>query len=179
MDPELIRWSKFLSLVLRHRPQKLELTLDSGGWVDVDTLLAAMLARGMAFDRALLERVVAENDKQRFAFSEDGTKIHANQGHSIPVVLDLAPRTPPDLLYHGTAVKNLNSIRGQGLVKGRRHAVHLSPDVETARKVGQRHGQPVVLVIQAGRMAADGFVFTCSENGVWLTESVPPEYISE
>lgn len=179
MDPDLVKFSKFLSLVLRHRPQTLGLTLDSSGWVAVDVLLAAMRARGMAVDQAKLERVVAENDKQRFAFSEDGTKIRANQGHSIQVALGLEPRTPPDLLYHGTAVKTLASIRSQGLVKGRRHAVHLSPDAETAKKVGQRHGEPVVLVVQAGRMAGDGYIFTCSENGVWLTDRVPPEYIGE
>lgn len=179
MDDELVHLSKFLSLVLRHRPQELGLALDSGGWVEVDVLLAAMRARGMAGDREQLERVVAENDKQRFSINSDGTKIRANQGHSIPVQLGLAPRTPPELLYHGTAVRNLNSIREKGLLKGRRHAVHLSPDAETARKVGQRHGIPVVLTIQARRMFADGFVFTRSENGVWLTENVPPEYISD
>lgn len=177
MDAELVHLSKFLSLVLRHKPQELGLALDSGGWVEVNTLLAAMRARGMAMDRERLERVVAENDKQRFTFSSDGTKIRANQGHSIPVQLGLAPRTPPELLYHGTAARNLDSIREKGLLKGRRHAVHLSLDAETARKVGQRHGEPVVLTIQAGRMYADGFVFTCSENSVWLTESVPPQYI--
>ncbi len=178
MDADLVRLSKFLSLVLRHQPQRLKLELDEAGWTDVDALLAAMQARGMAVDRARLERVVAENDKQRFSFSEDGTRIRANQGHSIPVELGLEPRTPPELLYHGTAERNLASIQSQGLVKGRRHAVHLSPDAETARKVGQRHGQPVVLVVQAGRMAAAGHVFTCSANGVWLTESVPPEYLT-
>ncbi len=177
MDPELVELSKFLSLVLRHRPQMLGLTLDSSGWVSVDVLLGAMHARGRGIDRARLERVVAENDKQRFSFSADGTMIRANQGHSIPVELGLAPRTPPDVLYHGTAEKNAASIRANGLVKGKRHAVHLSLDTETAQKVGARHGAPLVLTIEAGRMAADGYVFTCSDNGVWLTDSVPPEYI--
>jgi putative RNA 2'-phosphotransferase len=177
MDTDLVSLSKFLSLVLRHRPQKLGLTLDEGGWVSVDTLLAEMQKRGIAVDRTRLDRVVAENDKQRFSYNADGSKIRANQGHSIPVELGLQPRTPPDLLYHGTAARNIASIREQGLLKGRRQSVHLSLDEETARKVGSRHGQPVVLVVQAGRMASDGYLFTCSENGVWLTDHIPPYYI--
>jgi putative RNA 2'-phosphotransferase len=120
---------------------------------------------------------VAENDKQRFAFSADGTKIRANQGHTVKVDLRLQPRTPPDPLYHGTAAKSLVSIQKEGLKKGPRHAVHLSPDRETAVNVGGRRGTPVVLVIESGRMAQEGYVFTCSENGVWLVEKVPPEYI--
>ena len=184
MDPQLVRLSKFLSLVLRHDPQKVGLKLEEGGWVEVAALLSAMQKRGMPVDLALLERVVAENDKQRFSFSPDRLKIRANQGHSVQVDLGLAPRTPPERLYHGTAARNADSIRAQGLLKGRRHAVHLSPDAETARRVGERHGEPghdesLVLVIQSGRMAADGFIFYCSDNGVWLTEHVPPEYIDQ
>ncbi len=153
------------------------LEMDAGGWVRVDALLAGMNARGMPVDGAMLERIVAENDKQRFILSEDGVKIRAAQGHTVQVDLGLEPRTPPNLLYHGTAQKSLSSIRGQGLKKGKRHAVHLSPDAETARKVGSRHGEPVALVIESGKMAADGFAFTLSENGVWLVERVPQEYI--
>jgi putative RNA 2'-phosphotransferase len=179
MDHELVHLSKFISLVLRHQPGKIGLTLDEAGWTDVDALLAGMRSHGIEINQARLERVVAENDKQRFAFNPDHTRIRANQGHSIQVQLDLPQLTPPEYLYHGTAVKYIDSIRRNGLLKGRRHAVHLSPDMETARKVGQRHGQPVVLTIQAGRMAGDGFVFTRSENGVWLTEAVPPQYITE
>jgi putative RNA 2'-phosphotransferase len=177
MNTTLMRYSKFMSLVLRHRPKLIGLNLDEGGWARVDALLAGMNAKGMPVDLAVLEQVVAENDKQRFTFNADRTKIRANQGHSIAVALDLPPRTPPDCLYHGTASKNISSIRGQGLKKGKRQAVHLSADTETAVQVGGRHGEPVVLVIDAARMAADGFVFTCSENGVWLVEHVPPGYI--
>lgn len=174
-----MRLSKYISLVLRHRPGMISLVLDEAGWADVDALLVGMQQHGYSIDHAQLERVVAENDKQRFAFNAEHTRIRANQGHSVQVQLGLAVRIPPDLLYHGTAAKNIESIRKYGLLKGKRHAVHLSPDIDTARKVGQRHGQPVVLAIQAGRMAVDGFEFTCSQNGVWLVERVPPEYITE
>jgi len=177
MDNNLVRYSKFISLVLRHQPQLIGLAMDESGWVNVDDLLAGINAKGMPIDRALLERVVAENDKKRFAFNDDGTKIRASQGHSISVDLGLQPRTPPDRLYHGTAKKNLASIQQAGLLKGSRQAVHLSTDAETALKVGGRHGQPVVLVVDSARMCADGFTFTCSENGVWLVDHVPPEYL--
>lgn len=171
------RASHFLSRILRHNPGAVGIELDAGGWAQVDELLAAMNRAGFPIDRPLLDRVVAENDKRRFSFSADGTKIRANQGHSIPVDLGLTPREPPELLYHGTTASNLDSIRREGLKKGRRHAVHLSPDVETARKVGKRHGSPVVLVIQTRRMHTDGHIFTCSDNGVWLVDAVPVEYI--
>src|SRR5512133_4174362 len=118
MGRELIHYSKLLSRVLRHKPESMGLRLDRAGWVDIDTLLTAMHAHGIVIDRALLDRVVAENDKQRFSYSPDGLRIRANQGHSIPVDLELPPRMPPELLYHGTAAKNLNSIREQGLLKG-------------------------------------------------------------
>ncbi len=177
MDYDLVRCSKFISLVLRHRPGLIHLVMDEAGWVDVDALLAGMNAKGMPADLPLLERIVAENDKRRFVFNSDHTRIRAAQGHSVPVDLGLPPSAPPDLLYHGAARQNLASILGQGLKKGKRHAVHLSPDLETARKVGSRRGPPVVLLVQTGRMAADGFTFTRSENGVWLVERVPPEYI--
>lgn len=179
IEHNLVRVSKFLSRVLRHQPGMLGLELDEGGWVNVEVLLSAAQQHGMTIDRGVLERVVAENDKQRFSISADGTKIRANQGHSIQVDLGYEPRTPPDTLYHGTAARNLEAILAAGLVKGRRHAVHLSLDEQTARRVGQRHGAPVVLVIDAGRMAADGYTFTCSANGVWLTDHVPPQYIRQ
>jgi putative RNA 2'-phosphotransferase len=178
MDRELVAISHFLSMILRHRPSKVGLRLDEAGWVEVDALLEAMRTHGMTVDRATLERVVAENDKQRFAFSADGKRIRANQGHTIHVDLGLEPRTPPELLYHGTGQGAAAAILREGLRRGKRHAVHLSLDPETAHKVGQRHGKPCVLAIAARRMAAEGRLFTCSENGVWLTEYVPPEYIS-
>ena len=178
MDRSLVRASKFLSLVLRHQPERIGLTLDSGGWVEVNALLTAAQHSGFALDRATLERVVAENDKQRFAFSPDGTRIRANQGHSVPVELDLAPQAPPEVLYHGTASRNLEPIRREGLRAGQRTHVHLSRDEETARVVGRRHGAPVVLHIAAGAMHRAGYEFMQAENGVWLTQTVPAEFIS-
>jgi putative RNA 2'-phosphotransferase len=177
MDRELISTSKFLSLVLRHRPETIGITLDEQGWVEIDELLAAANRAGRGVTRPLLERVVRENDKQRFAISPDGTRIRANQGHSVQVDLGLKPTQPPDLLYHGTVARFLDSIRVSGLEPGNRQHVHLSPDVETARKVGQRRGRPVILIIEADRMWRDGHTFYRAENGVWLTDSVPVEYL--
>lgn len=169
--------SKFLSLVLRHRPETIGLTLDPEGWVPVDALLEACRSHGRSIDRALLREVVETNDKKRFSFSPDGTRIRANQGHSVAVDLGLSPVEPPELLYHGTVAKFLASIRQQGLVKGSRQHVHLSKDEATARTVGKRRGRPVVLVVEAGRMALDGRLFYLSANGVWLTDSVPPGFL--
>jgi putative RNA 2'-phosphotransferase len=177
MTQSLVKTSKLLSLVLRHEPRKIGLTLDPAGWVAVDELLSACAAHGVKLDRALLETVVRQNDKQRFSFSEDGTRIRANQGHSVEIELGYAPATPPELLYHGTATRFLTSIRQQGLLKGARHHVHLSADVETARRVGQRHGSPVVLTVRAAVMAQEEFTFYLSTNGVWLTERVPACYL--
>lgn len=177
LDP-IVATSKLLSYVLRHRPDSIGLALDARGWAAVDDVLVCLKASGHAVDRALLERVVAQNDKQRFAFSEDGTRIRASQGHSIAVDLGLAPEAPPDLLYHGTASRFLKSIWSAGLRASGRHHVHLSKDVDTARRVGARHGFPVVLRIDAQRMHADGMVFYRSDNGVWLTEAVLPRYLS-
>jgi putative RNA 2'-phosphotransferase len=177
MDKKLVRISKFLSLVLRHKPETIGLSLDRGGWARVDELIAAANRAGMPLDQASLQQVVEQNDKQRFAFSDDGLRIRASQGHSLPVDLGLKPLVPPQLLYHGTATRFLNSIRRQGLVpRGRTH-VHLSPDEPTAVRVGERHGKPVVLRVQAGRMHRDGFRFYLSANGVWLTQKVPVEYL--
>jgi uncharacterized protein (TIGR02452 family) len=173
-----VRISKFLALVLRHDPARIGITLDEAGWTDVDALLAACNASGVAITRAELDDVVASSDKQRYAFSEDRTRIRANQGHSVPVSLGLHAVPPPETLYHGTVASALDGIRTQGLVRGERHDVHLSADIETASKVGGRRGKPVVLSIRAGEMADAGHVFYRSENGVWLTQHVPPEFIA-
>jgi putative RNA 2'-phosphotransferase len=177
MDRELISTSKFLSLVLRHRPETIGITLDEQGWAEIEDLLAAANRSGKKLTRPLLERVVRENDKQRFAVSSDGTWIRANQGHSAEVNLGLQPIQPPELLYHGTVARFLDSILTSGLERGSRQYVHLSPDVETARKVGQRRGGPVILTVEAGRMWQDGHTFYRAENGVWLTDAVPAEYL--
>lgn len=177
MEKSLVHVSKFLSMVLRHDPGKIGLRLDAAGWAEVDELLAAAAAAGTRIDRATLERVVAENDKQRFALSPDGTRIRANQGHSVGVELGLQPQTPPEVLYHGTATRFVDSIRESGLHSASRTHVHLSADEVTARAVGQRHGRPVILSIAAGRMHRDGHPFFRSENGVWLTGAVPADYI--
>ncbi len=177
MSKELIKRSKFLSLVLRHEPEKIGIVLDENGWVEVDVLLTALTAYGRGMERASLERVVVENDKKRFAFSEDGQRIRANQGHSVEVDLALVPQAPPEKLFHGTVDKFLAAIFTQGLVKGERHHVHLSPDLETATKVGLRRGNPVILEIDAAEMHRGGHKFFLSANGVWLTDTVPPQFL--
>lgn len=169
--------SKFLSLVLRHQPELIGLTLDRAGWASVDALLAACAAHGRPLTRAELAQLVADSDKQRFALSPDGTQIRANQGHSVAVDLALAPRTPPDTLFHGTHAGALRFIREEGLVKGERHHVHLSADLATAKKVGARRGPPVILTVRAGAMAAAGHVFYCADNGVWLVDAVPAAFL--
>lgn len=177
MDQELARLSKFLSLVLRHDPERIKLTLDSAGWAKVDALLVAVNQAGQPLTRELLQRIVAENDKQRFRFSADGLRIRANQGHSVAVDLGLSPQTPPESLYHGTAIRFLDAIRQEGLRPQSRQHVHLSPDVTTAVKVGQRHGKPMVLTVKSGDMHSAGYHFYQSDNGVWLTDHVPPPYL--
>jgi len=176
-EKERIRTSKFLSLVLRHEPERIEVQLDPAGWVEVESLLSACRRHGVAIGRAELDEVVATNEKKRFAFSEDGVRIRANQGHSVEVELGYTPQAPPARLFHGTATRFLESIRAEGLQKRERHHVHLSADAETATKVGQRHGQPVVLSVRAAAMQARGHEFFLSENGVWLTDHVPAEFI--
>ena len=173
-----VKRSKFLSLVLRHRPEAIGVTLDENGWVDVDVLLEACREKGQGMTREELAETVRTNDKQRFAFSPDGLRIRANQGHSVAVNLGLEPKTPPDVLYHGTTDRFLESILKQGLQKRKRHHVHLSRDPVTATSVGGRRGRPMVLHIDTARMHADGFLFYCSENNVWLTDEVPAEYIA-
>ena len=174
---ELVKLSKFLSLVLRHEPERIGITLDSAGWVPVIDLMAACERHGIALSYTDLAEVVATSHKKRFAFSEDGQRIRANQGHSVEVDLGLTPVPPPEILYHGTVEKFLPSIRNEGLRKGERHHVHLSADETTAIKVGERRGQPVILKIAAGKMHADGHPFFLSANGVWLTDHVPVLYI--
>lgn len=172
-----VKLSKFLSLVLRHDPASIGITLDPQGWVDCRDLIAASIAHGTPLDQKTLQELVRDSDKQRFALSEDGSRIRANQGHSVQVDLDLVARIPPDELFHGTVERFLDPIRKEGLQKGERHHVHLSLDPITAIKVGTRRGEPVILRIKAGKMAAAGFDFYRSENGVWLTDHVPPEFI--
>jgi putative RNA 2'-phosphotransferase len=174
-----VQTSKFLSYVLRHRPDSIGITLDENGWVEVDALLDAARRNGKAISRRQLEEIVATNDKQRFAFSDDGRQIRASQGHSVSVDLDLESIQPPELLYHGTVERFLDSIRTKGLVRGSRHHVHLSPDEATARKVGCRRGKPVILIVEAGCMYAAGHKFYLSANNVWLTDHVPPEYLQD
>ncbi|QEH36431.1 RNA 2'-phosphotransferase [Aquisphaera giovannonii] len=174
---DLVRASKFLSLVLRHKPEEIGLVLDANGWADVEALIRRSNDHGVRLTRPLLDRIVAENDKTRFAFSEDGARIRASQGHSVDVDLALPPASPPDFLYHGTATRFLDSIRAGGLHPANRRHVHLSPDAETATKVGRRHGKPVVLVIRTGEMAEAGHLFYLSANGVWLTDRVPAAFI--
>ena len=176
-DRDLTRLSKFLSLILRHEPEKFGEVLDSAGWTEVEALLAACQRHGRAMDRATLEQIVATNDKKRFSFDETGTRMRANQGHSVEVELGYEPADPPALLYHGTATRFVAAIRAEGLSKMARHHVHLSADEATARAVGQRHGKPAVLVIDAAAMARDGFSFFISTNKVWLVEHVPAAFI--
>ncbi len=166
-----------MSLVLRHRPEKIGLTLDAQGWARVDDLIAGSRQGAVRLSRELIRAVVEQNDKQRFVLSEDGSKIRANQGHSVAIDLGLDPREPPDVLFHGTATRFVESIRAHGLVRGNRNHVHLSLDEDTARRVGQRHGTPAILRVRAGEMWRAGVPFYCSENGVWLAETVPTEYI--
>ncbi|MGW2617926.1 RNA 2'-phosphotransferase [Streptomyces sp. NPDC001500] len=170
-----VKVSKYLSKHLRHQPERIGLTLDDAGWVEIDELIAACAAHGFRFTRAELDHVVAANDKKRFAI--EGTRIRASQGHSVDVDLGLPPATPPPYLYHGTVGRWLDAIRAEGLRPMNRHDVHLSADRETATRVGARRGRPVVLSVDAGAMHRDGHVFHVSANGVWLTKSVPSRYL--
>lgn len=177
MDTKLVRRSKFLSLLLRHRPDEVGLELDPEGWVSVPELLARVAAHPAGFDRPTLEEIVATNAKNRFELDLGRDRIRARQGHSLSVDIGLEPTTPPAELYHGTAERNLPSILRSGLEKRSRQHVHLSADVETARQVGLRHGKPVILRVASGRLQATGQPFFRSTNGVWLTESVSPEFL--
>ncbi|MBP2050986.1 putative RNA 2'-phosphotransferase [Streptomyces griseochromogenes] len=170
-----VKVSKYLSKHLRHQPERIGLTLDDGGWVEIDRLIAAAAAHGFRFSREELDHVVATNDKRRFAI--EGTRIRASQGHSIDIDLGLPPATPPPYLYHGTVARSLDAIRAEGLRPMNRHDVHLSADRETATRVGARRGSPVVLAVDSGAMHRDGHIFHRSANGVWLTQAVPPRYL--
>jgi putative RNA 2'-phosphotransferase len=169
--------SKFLSLVLRHEPERLGLTLDAAGWVDVGKLLSAAREQKIPLTRERLEQIVATSEKKRFAFDETRTRIRASQGHSVNVELGYEPQVPPEILFHGTVEKFLSSIPAHGLVKGERHHVHLSADQTTATKVGERRGKPVILTIKSGEMHRAGHVFYRSANGVWLAEAVPIRFL--
>ncbi|MZD04286.1 RNA 2'-phosphotransferase [Streptomyces sp. SID5785] len=174
-DRRTVKVSKYLSRHLRHQPERIGLTPDEAGWVEITALLAGAAGHGFPITRAELDRAVAENDKQRFTV--DGTRIRANQGHTIDVDLGLEPVAPPAYLYHGTVPRFLAAIRAEGLRPMARHDVHLSADRETATRVGARRGRPVVLSVDAGAMHRDGHAFRVSANGVWLTAAVPARYL--
>lgn len=172
--------SKFLSYVLRHHPELINLALDENGWANVDELIAKSKRdsyEGFTFEE--LDEIVQTNAKKRFAFNEDKTKIRASQGHSIDINLALIPQQPPEFLYHGTAQSNMDSILENGIEKRSRQHVHLSQDKETATNVGMRHGKPIILTIRTQKMFEDGIEFYLSDNGVWLTDHVDPKYISK
>lgn len=174
---QIVKISKRLSYVLRHRPEEIDLIMDEEGWVEVDLLLDRFSHNYFPITLADLQTVVAQNDKKRFAFSDDQAYIRASQGHSIQIDLGYEAITPPTQLYHGTAARFVHSIAQQGLKKRNRHHVHLSADVATATKVGGRHGKPVILTVNALDMRNDGYKFFQSENGVWLTDHIPVQYI--
>ena len=169
--------SKFISLILRHKPEVIGISLDEHGWANVDELIAA-ISKTQPIDMAMLEQIVAEDEKQRYSFNDDHTLIRANQGHSVPVDVELEEKEPPEFLYHGTGEKYVASIEAQGLIPKSRLYVHLSPDADTARRVGQRHGKPVIFVVKSGEMYRDGIKFCQSVNGVWLVKEVPNRYLS-
>lgn len=179
MQGQIKNISKFMSLVLRHKPEEIGLIIDNEGWAKVDELITNMNKKGIVVNFQIIDEVVKTNDKKRFAFNEDKTLIRASQGHSIEIELNLPAVTPPDTLYHGTAEKYLESILQTGLQKQSRQHVHLSATVETAKAVGSRHGKPVILIINAKAMYKAGLEFYLSENEVWLIESVPVEYITQ
>ena len=168
--------SKFISLILRHKPETIGISLDEHGWANVEELIAG-IARTRDFDMDMLEEIVRTDEKQRYSFNEDKTLIRANQGHSIPVDVELVEKEPPEELWHGTGEKYVSSIDVQGLIPKSRLYVHLSKDRETAVKVGQRHGKPVLYIVKAGEMYRDGYKFFLSKNGVWLTGEVPAKYL--
>ena len=173
----LIELSRFLSYVLRHKPDAIGLAMAKDGWVDVAELLLKMHESDKAITFEMLKTIVQQDDKRRYAFNEDETRIRANQGHSIDVDLNLVPVNPPVCLYHGTTGRNLESIKQHGLLKQQRHHVHLSESTATAKRVGARYGKPIILTIMAGDMANAGYTFYRSQNHVWLTDAVLPEFI--
>lgn len=179
MSKQLTETSKFLSYVLRHKPHAIGVALDSEGWIEIDALIDGAIKHGTALDRDLIQQVVATSEKKRFTISEDGLRIRAVQGHSTDsVAISYVEMLPPEFLFHGTATCFLESIQQQGLLPGARHYVHLSEDIQTATAVGQRYGKPVVLKLEALRMHQQGFKFYQAENGVWLTDQVPPKFLT-
>jgi putative RNA 2'-phosphotransferase len=179
MNDSIVTASKYLSLLLRHKPEVVGLTLDGEGWAEIEDIVRLTAGGRTPLTKRLIEKITATSDKKRFVISDGGTRIRANQGHSIAVNLNLEPQNPPETLFHGTATRFLESILRQGLIRGSRQHVHLSPDRATALRVGRRHGKPVVLSIAAQAMQASGFVFFLSANGVWLTEYVPVKFLGE
>ena len=172
--------SKFISLILRHKPETIGITLDEHGWADVRELIDGInQSEGHTLDMEILEEIVQTDEKQRYSFNEDHTLIRANQGHSIPVDVELEEKNPPDILWHGTGQKDVSSIDVQGLIPKSRLYVHLSSDMETARKVGSRHGRPVIYQVECRKMTEDGYRFFLSANHVWLTKEVPVEYLKK
>ncbi len=179
-DKRIKNTSKFISLILRHRPEVIGISLDEHGWADVEDLIAGVnRSEGHFLDMETLEEIVRTDEKQRYSFNEDHTLIRANQGHSIPVDVELEQKMPPDILWHGTGEKYVSSIDMQGLVPKSRLYVHLSSDVDTAKKVGSRHGKPVIYQVDCRKMTGDGFLFYLSANKVWLTKTVPAKYLSK
>lgn len=177
MKSDLKNISKFMSLVLRHQPEKIGLQLDDNGWVAITALIGKLNVYGLQVDISTIEKIVITNDKKRFSFNDDKTKIRANQGHSIGVELNMKKTIPPDKFFHGTAEKFVENIFKTGIQKQNRQHVHLSATEETAKSVGSRHGKPVVLTINAKQMAEKSYVFYLSANNVWLTDVVPAQYI--
>lgn len=169
--------SKYISLILRHKPEVIGITLDEHGWANVDELINGINNSGNDINMEILEEIVRTDNKQRYSFNEDKTLIRANQGHSIPVDVELTEIEPPEFLYHGTGQKYVDSIDKKGLIPKSRLYVHLSKDEETAINVGQRHGEPVVYIVKSKEMFNDGYDFYCSVNGVWLTKAVPIKYL--
>lgn len=178
MQLNFVQLSKFLSFILRHKPDAIGLVLDPQGWINIDDLIEKSNAAGTQFGRDDLLHVVETSDKKRFSVSPDGLRVRAAQGHSVSVNLGLSPQAPPSALYHGTATRFVESILSEGLKPQDRQHVHLSIDEATAQRVGQRHGKPVILRIEALRMHAKGFKFFLADNGVWLTDQVPPEFLN-
>lgn len=176
-ENRLVRISKYLSLILRHKPEHVGLTLDAEGWAEIEELIKKSLEAGVVLDRPTLRQVVEEVEKKRFSFSEDGKKIRANYGHSIPVLLKEEAAEPPEFLFHGTAQRFLSSIQSNGLGPGDRQYVHLVEDEKTAVEVGRRHGEPAVLKVRAREMCEKGFEFYKTASAIWLTKIVPVEYI--
>jgi putative RNA 2'-phosphotransferase len=178
-DKQITHISKFLSLVLRHQPETIGIQLDRSGWTDIDELIEKANSYGVKFDREILNHIVATNSKKRFAFNNTFDKIRASQGHSVEIELGYTNQKPPEILFHGTGEKSVQSILDTGLEKRNRQHVHLSSDFDTAVKVGQRHGKPFVFKVLAERMYNDNFQFFISDNGVWLTDHVPTKYLKQ